>query len=312
MPLFTPFKYFNFQNEVRHLQPSFVSPRPLVRIGGGGIPALLAASGEDEIDAVHYLGKLHDRCYKSINLGEDVIKEMIMSSIFGIPISAKAAMTAYRLMIQRVTRVAQNFDKFINLPFNLQGALLKHNSDMVVSLRGAVFFEMKKQGMDQILISLGIDDIQSAQNIISATLKNHSVLNHIDYKTFNTIQEKVDSTVEEQRYDQLLSRVGSTVAFNANLVKILTYILLFSGDIRDPRVDRAAKRATEMVQEGLILMLQRYLSATYPPEMATSLFGSMMNCIADLRELTWIKKQRRLALGQGSNTPSPPTNMDAQ
>jgi uncharacterized protein YaaW (UPF0174 family) len=30
-----------------------------------------------------------------------------MSSVFGVPLSVNATMTAYRLMIQRVTKVAQ-------------------------------------------------------------------------------------------------------------------------------------------------------------------------------------------------------------
>ena len=52
-------------------------------------------------------------------------------------------MTAYRLMIQRVARVAQNFSDFLDLPTIAQTTLLKNNADMIVSLRGAVFFEMK-------------------------------------------------------------------------------------------------------------------------------------------------------------------------
>ena len=39
--------------------------------------------------------------------GEELIKEMVMSSVFGVPLSVSATMTAYRLMIQRVTKVAQ-------------------------------------------------------------------------------------------------------------------------------------------------------------------------------------------------------------
>ena len=44
----------------------------------------------------------------------------------------------------------QGFDAFINLPHTAQSALLKHNADMIVSLRGAVFFEKRKGGLDQV------------------------------------------------------------------------------------------------------------------------------------------------------------------
>ena len=85
-------------------------------------------------------------------------------------------MAAYRLMIQRVTRVAQSFNDFLDLPAITQTTLLKDNADMIVSLRGAVFFENKKQGLDQILSSLGIEDLQSAREMIFATLKCQNTL----------------------------------------------------------------------------------------------------------------------------------------
>jgi hypothetical protein len=36
-----------------------------------------------------------------------------------------------------------------------QTALLKENADLLVSMRGAIFFDMKKKGVDQVLISMG-------------------------------------------------------------------------------------------------------------------------------------------------------------
>ena len=45
--------------------------------------------GNDVITMVDNLVDHHNFHYKSVNFGEDLIKEMIMSSIFGIPLSAK-------------------------------------------------------------------------------------------------------------------------------------------------------------------------------------------------------------------------------
>ena len=53
------------------------------------LPSLLTMVGQDEVKLVGELVAIHDRHYTSINFGEDVIKEMIMSSVFGIPVSAK-------------------------------------------------------------------------------------------------------------------------------------------------------------------------------------------------------------------------------
>ena len=50
----------------------------------------------------------------------------------------------------QVHKVATAFDPFSKLNMRTQAALLKHNADLVVSLRGAIFFESRKQGLDQV------------------------------------------------------------------------------------------------------------------------------------------------------------------
>ena len=59
----------------------------------GGVAARLSTlfiqAGNDDIRIVDKLVTSHEIQYKSISFGEDVIKEMIMSSVFGIPVSAK-------------------------------------------------------------------------------------------------------------------------------------------------------------------------------------------------------------------------------
>ena len=101
-------------------------------------PDLVSAVTADEIAQIKAIARIHDLNYKSINFGEQLIKEMVMSSVFKVPLSPSATMTAYRLMIQRVTKVAQGFDPFINLPYKMQGTLLKHNADLVSS--GSILF----------------------------------------------------------------------------------------------------------------------------------------------------------------------------
>ena len=85
----------------------------------------------DEISQIKAIARIHDINYKSINFGEELIKEMVMSSMCKVALSPSATMTAYRLMIQRVTKVAQGFDPFINLQYKMQSTLLKHNADLV-------------------------------------------------------------------------------------------------------------------------------------------------------------------------------------
>ena len=51
----------------------------------------------------------------------------------------------------------------------------------------------------------------------------------------------------------------------------------------------------QAVQETMIRMLQRYIYAKYPREIAVQIFAKILNCVVDLQELTWIKKQRAMA-----------------
>jgi len=256
---------------------------------------MFVGPGEDEINVVNDMVNQHDKHYKSVNFGEDLIKEMIMSSIFGIPMSANTAISAYRLMIQRVTRVSKHFEDFTNLPGKVQGVLLKRNADLVVSLRGSAFFQMKT-GLDQILTSLGFEDIETAKNMILTTLKSNSTKEEdykkIDYQKFNTIQKTADQTASEKRYGVLLSQIGSAVAFNQNLIKILSYVLMFCSDFSDDDIDVEERTTIEKVQKNLIQIVQRYVFATYPEAMATSVFAGMMECLGNLRELVFIKSKR--------------------
>ena len=45
----------------------------------------------------------------------------------------------------------------------VQSALLKDNADVLVSLRAADFFNQRMRGLDQILVSLVCDDIETVK-----------------------------------------------------------------------------------------------------------------------------------------------------
>ena len=100
--------------------------------------------------------------------------------MFGIPVSTSAAISGYRLSVERITRIAHNLGSFTSLTKCDQNALLKvslsttchmislhtrliealaqENADLLVSLRGAIFFDSKKKGVDQVLISMGVGE----------------------------------------------------------------------------------------------------------------------------------------------------------
>ena len=83
----------------------------------------------------------------------------------------------------------------------------------------------------QILITMGVDDLMAARTMVMAAMKT-TELKRIDYQTFNSLQ-KVDNSDMENRYNTLLQRVGTTVSFDPDLVKMLTFVLLFSLDFTE-------------------------------------------------------------------------------
>ena len=61
----------------------------------------------------------------------------------------------FRICVERVTRIANSIETFKSLVHDDQSALLKENADLLVSLRGAMFFDSSKKGVDQVLLSMG-------------------------------------------------------------------------------------------------------------------------------------------------------------
>ena len=261
----------------------------------------ISMMNEQKLDCIKVVAKIlseHDKNYKSVNLGEDVIREMIMCSFLGSPVNSKTAMTAYRAMLKRVDLVANNFEHFKELKLKTQHILLKHNSDLIVSLQGANFFQVERNGQDQILHSLGFEDHDAATKLIEEVKKTYDIneteYKAISYKKFNTIQEKKDDTADEQRYDQLVSRVGACAGIDKCVLVLLSYALLFSSDFEDEFLTEEGMKGIERSQQQVIAILERYIYTLYSGQVASKVFNGVLRCLADLRELCAIKQKRRL------------------
>ena len=116
----------------------------------------------------------------------------------------------------------------------------------------------------------------------------------ISYKKFNTIQEKKDDTADEQRYDQLVSRVGSSAGIDKCVLVLLSYALLFSSDFEDEFLTEDGVKGIERSQQQVISILERYIYTIYSDQVASKVFNGVLRCLADLRELCVIKQKRRL------------------
>jgi len=242
----------------------------------------------EELFNLNKLVQSHDERYRSVSFGEQLIKEMIMCSMFGIPVSASAAINGYNLTIARITKIANHLDCFTNLPNMDQNSLLKENADLLVSLRGAIFFDSRKKGMNQVLISLGIDDMESIKTMFAPLMREREQsLKHIDYSNFNTVQ-KVEKSTTEQRYMFLQSKVAETVSDDNIIATLLTYIILFSPDF----CKLQDERQVQFLQEQHIRMLERYIYSRSPWPQATHNLATAMEAITNIREMADIKKNR--------------------
>jgi len=238
----------------------------------------------------HQLTKMvenHDERYRSVNFGEELIKEMIMCSMFGIPVSTSAAIAGYRLSVERITRIALNLESFTDLPKQDQNSLLKENADLLVSLRGAIFFDTKKKGVDQVLISMGVDDMQTIKTMFTPLLKENS-MKHIDYKTFNSIQS-ISNPMIESRYQYLQAKVASSIPDDICII-LTTYIILFSTDF----CNLSSRHEVERTQDNWCRMLERYLYSKKPRIVARSTMAATLHAITCIREMADIKKNRSI------------------
>ena len=126
--------------------------------------------GEDDLNVVNFIVENHDMQFKSICVGEKIIKELINASVCGVPLSFDYHIALHRIWLQRIIKVAYQLPDFINLPSKLQQSLLKENINMVFTLRGATD-NMTKNTSNTFKRNLGPDDCEFAKKAIADVLK---------------------------------------------------------------------------------------------------------------------------------------------
>jgi len=228
--------------------------------------------------------KDHDHVYYSVNFGEVLIKELLMCSMFGVQMSTSAALQCYKLQVEKVTRIANNLKSFTSIVKADQNSLLKENADLIVSLWGAMFFDQRKKGMDQIMSSMGLKDRELIQNVFS-TLMVSNELNHIDYNSFNTIQDPANNQTEVH-HKALQKKVADSICDHKTSI-LMTYIILFSSDF----VQLDSKKIVEKTQFHYLKLLEHHIFSLNAEE-APSKLAAVLHAVTCLREMADIKKSR--------------------
>jgi len=202
-------------------------------------------------------------------------------------VSSSAALQGYKLQVERITRIANSLPAFTNLVKADQNALLKENADLIVSLRGAIFFDKKKKGIDQVLSSMGTQDKTMIEKMFKSLMENHE-MNHIEYKIFNSIQDPANKKTEEH-YATLQGKVADAVADHLTSV-MMTYIILFSPDF----VQLENKKIVEKIQFNYLKLLEKHIYSSDPQQTGRSRFVGILNAITCVREMADIKKARSI------------------
>jgi len=254
------------------------------RMEDSGAPRMLSEAEKAEIDSEV---ESHDKSYFSVNFGEVLIKDMLMCSMFGVQISTSSALQAYKLQVERITRIANSLPSFTSLTSMDQVALLKENADLIVSLRGAIFFDKKKKGMDQILSSIGIKDRDLVDGIFSSVMGSQD-MNHIEYKIFNSIQDPANEQTENH-YKGLQAKVADAI-LDHRMSVLMTYIILFSSD----SVQLENKKMIEKIQYNYLKLMEVYVYANHPRVEARTCLASVLGVLSCVREMADIKKARSI------------------
>ena len=243
--------------------------------------------GEDDITIANEYAAMHDTCYDSINIGEDFIKQILFSMVFSVPASVDGEMYMYRMLSQRFILIAKNFTDFRDLPSKLHNVLLRQNFYMMISLKGAISDRLN--GLESLSFVLGAKDREIVTTVITEMVNSRSLkmedFKAIGHKKRTPLLDKITDKATRERIHTLHKQVGEKVAFNPIVTKLLFYILLFSDDPENTTMSPEEKNKIERAQEKLIVVLQRFIQATFPERFSSAVFGRVMHSLADLKEI---------------------------
>ena len=251
---------------------------------------IISISAEDISSIVKMMKINHNKYYRSVPFGENLVKGLMFASLNGSPLRAEKQIALFRTAFEKIVRASKHFPDFMSLPLTLQQTLLKHNGGMVVSLHAAIFGgradsmqcsnDLKNFNW---LSPCAIDILKSLVSSILASHDDNCItpllpdITHLAY--FNDIDVK-------QRHQLLEARVKTKIKFEENLLIILSYVLLFCSDFTDECMNLEERRIIEKCQEKLVVLLQRYMYSNISQAIFSVRFTDVMETLVDLRELS--------------------------
>lgn len=254
--------------------------------------------GESDINFVTDVAVKFDKHYNSISMGEKMIRNLFASSLEGVPLSPEFEQGCISIITQKVIQIAKNFPHFTDLSSKSQQVLLKNNISMVMTL-GIVECDSTGNFAEKIRKGLSPEDFELVMALIqemvaSQPMKSQFFEDQPVCSKSLSLSLRTDDQKTKERYEILESRVRNKVGFDSNATVLLTYLCLFCNDIYNEDIDPKERSVIENSKEEIACMLQRYLFASYPSNIALVNFTKAMETLIDLREMSDIMNNMRI------------------
>ena len=242
---------------------------------------------KDDIGIVYEICQNYDIQYKSVKLGEQLIKLMIFSSIYNIPLSREKQREFVQIQTQRIVLIAKCFPEFVDLPSRLQEILLKQNAFMVYTVIQAT--SDKFNTIDaRVNNCLNPNDSAIMKCILASVRASHpgkfSGLETIDPQIDILIRE-YDDFVSHKAFQILKRHIRRNLAQNHDISVLIAYAALFTSDIYNENISDIERRKIGNIQENILLTLQRYLYVTNSHSVALVYFTQAVETLIKLREV---------------------------
>ena len=228
----------------------------------------------------------HDHSIKKVRIGDHILRQLLFSKLFNVPLSSKSSELLFSVVIQRSKDVAMASRDFMCLSNKLQRILLNGNISAIATIRLAVMDSINDP-REQMEKSMGPEDLEISESL------RHQVLNGpsnfrlndgpISFK-FRTSEQCFITTPSDEEQRSLRSVIRRKVACDQKLAVLMTYAALFSYDIDTQYLNKSEKQILNQMKENAMMIVKRYLYTSYSSDNASLKLNDSLEILEALRD----------------------------
>ncbi len=223
------------------------------------------------------------RCFDSVSLGEDLMKEFAMYSL-GVPMSKHFMPASVAVFLERFNRVMRIHPEFYKLSDEKQRQLCQQNV-----LNGVAMMMSKLEtctsGEEQLAYACGSLDNKIWDADFRGIFDKNTKVKKLRLAESNLATKNMPQGLLKS-FDKLVNNVGSLMR-DPELYKLLTLVVLFSDVVEDdmPEISRLRKRYMNILHRR-----QRSLAdeAEVEVNIGDMIYSRFNSCVCDIKEITMI------------------------